>query len=249
MARLDNRVIIVTGAAQGIGQAYALGLAREGAALVALDILDCSETVGKIEAQGGRCHGIRADISSQEAADRMAGEALEKFGRIDVLVNNAAIFGGLKYKGFDEISEEEWDRMMAVNVRGIFVCSRAVIPQMKKQGKGKIVNISSGTVFLGIPKLLHYVTSKAAVIGFTRALAREMGEFGICVNALAPGYTMSPANFDKPKAISETNIANRCIKRDEYPEDLVGPMVYLCSDDSDFMTGQTIVVDGGTAMY
>jgi 3-oxoacyl-[acyl-carrier protein] reductase len=181
----------------------------------------------------------------------MAQTALQRYGRIDVLVNNAGLYTAIKKKPFSEISEEEWDRVMAVNVKGLFLCVQAVYPAMKKQEKGEIINISSGTIFSGTPNFVHYVTSKAGVIGFTRALAREVGPDNICVNAITPGLTISgPQQEDvlTPEQLQDRR-RRRSFQRDQYPHDLVGTMIFVCSDDSDFITGQTINVDGGTNMY
>lgn len=167
------------------------------------------------------------------------------------MVNNAAFFSNIVKKPFYQISAEEWDTVMRVNLKGLFLCSKAVYPQMKKQGKGKVLNVSSGTFFRGLPHFLHYVTSKGGVIGFTRALAREVGDDGIRVNTVAPGYTVTEILKEKPQdpeEVIKSIVANRCIKRTETPEDLTGTIVFLASDDSDFITGQTILVDGGSAL-
>lgn len=178
----------------------------------------------------------------------MAKTTVERFGRIDILINNAAIFVTLGKKPFFEISEEEWERVMAINLKGTFFCCKAVYPQMKKQGKGKIINIASSTFFGGVPYFLHYVSSKGGIIALTRSLAREVGDDGICVNAVAPGLTLSEAvrgNPMYPEDQLKAVVKGRCFKRDEFTEDLVGTIVFLSSDDSDFITGQTIIVDGG----
>jgi 3-oxoacyl-[acyl-carrier protein] reductase len=181
----------------------------------------------------------------------MAETTLQKYGRIDVLVNNAGLYSALKKKPFMEISPEEWDQVMGVNVKGLFLCVKAVYPAMKKQGKGKIINISSGTVLGGSPLFLHYVSSKAGVIGFTRALAREVGPDNVCVNAITPGLTISGPNQEgvmTPEQLADRR-RRRCFQRDQYPQDLVGTVIFLSSDESDFITGQTINVDGGMNMY
>jgi len=248
--RLTDRVVIVTGGGQGIGRAYALGLAAEGARVVVADIANPEPTVKEIEARGGQALGVACDVSREGDTQHMATTALARFGRIDVLVNNAAVYGILKRRPFMEIPVEEWDRVMAVNLRGLFLCARAVFPAMKTQGKGKIINIASSTFFKGVPHYIHYTTSKGGVVGFTRSLARELGDFGIRVNAIAPGFTLSGEN---EKNISEerkaANIRSRMLQRAQVPEDLVGTVVFLASDDSDFMTGQTIVVDGGASVH
>lgn len=250
--RLQGRVAIVTGAAQGIGARYAAALAAEGAALVCADVIDAEPVAAQIRAAGGRALALRADVSSAESVRQMAAASVEAFGRIDVLVNNAGLFANLAMKPFEQIEAAEWDRVMAVNVRGPFECAKAVLPQMRMQGYGKIVNIASATVFKGSPMLLHYVTSKGAVVAMTRSLARELGDAGIRVNTLAPGLTASENTLANPAwqgAVSATNIASRAIKREVTPEDLCGTLVYLASAESDFVTGQVIVVDGGSVMH
>jgi len=243
-------VAIVTGAARGLGRAYALRLARDGARVAAADIVDAMGTVSEIEAQGGSAIALKVDVSSEEETKRMAEETLARFGRIDILVNNAALMGSpLRMKPFWEIDAEEWDKVMAVNVRGQWLCAKAVFPQMKKQGKGKIINISSSVIFRGTPYLAHYDTSKAAVIGLTRVLARESGEYGICVNAVTPGIVPTEGLLSLvSEGYEKRSIPQQCIKRQQTPEDLVGTIAFFASDDSDFITGQTINVDGGRAM-
>ena len=191
--RLKDRVAIVTGSAQGIGRVYALRLASEGAKVVVTDVLDPSPVAEEIARQGGEALALRTDVVNPESVEEMARNAVARFGRIDILVNNAALSGNISRKLFSEIPIDEWDRVMAVNVKGLFLCCRAVVPDMKTLGKGRIINISSGTVLHGTPNFLHYVTSKGAVVAFTRALAREVGQFGITVNSIAPGHTLSEA--------------------------------------------------------
>ena len=251
MARLDGRVAIITGAGRGIGVAYATAMAAEGAKIVVTDIIDTENTVNIIKQAGGEAIGIHCDVTEPDAVHAMVAGSIEAFGKIDIMVTNAALFADLEQKPFMEIDETEWDRVMLVNTRGVFTCVKAVVPEMRKNGYGKIVNIASGTVFKGTPMLLHYVSSKGAMVAFTRALAREVGDDGICVNALAPGLTMSEKVIGREQwdAIKDANAATRSIKRDELPEDLVGAMLFLCSSDSDFMTGQTMVVDGGAQMH
>ncbi|MHB8566371.1 MAG: SDR family NAD(P)-dependent oxidoreductase [Nitrososphaerales archaeon] len=251
--RLEGKVIIVTGAARGIGREYALALAKEGANLVVTDVLvsGINETASEIERMGGRAIPIRADVSLEEDTKKMAEETSKQFGRIDALVNNAALYGGLKRRPFYEIEVEEWDRVQAINVRGTWLCIKSVFPYMKQAGRGKIVNISSGTFFAGSPGLSHYVASKGAVIGITRGICRELGQFNITINAIAPGYTLTDATLKmNPDPKYATEMANtRALKRDQYPKDLIGAMIFLCSDDSDFMTGQTLLIDGGRSMH
>jgi NAD(P)-dependent dehydrogenase (short-subunit alcohol dehydrogenase family) len=250
--RLSGKVAIVTGAAQGIGAAYARQLAIEGAAVVAADVADTSEVVSQIRSAGGNAVGVETDVTSAESAAAMARSAIEAFGRIDILVNNAGLFANLGFKPIEGIDHAEWDRVMAVNVRGVFDCSKAVVPTMRAQRYGKIVNIASATVFKGSPMLAHYVASKGAVVALTRALARELGDDGIRVNALAPGLTGSDnllSNRSWAGGVTTSNIASRAIKREALPEDLTGTLVYLCAPESDFVTGQVLVVDGGSIMH
>ena len=233
--RLAGKVAIVTGGAQGIGAAIAAGLEAEGAEVVIVD-LDPPEG------------GIRADVSSEEDVSRMVAEALERNGRIDVLVNNAGLYASLEMRAFTEIPLEEWNRVMEVNVASMFLTCRAVVPVMREQGGGKIVNISSGTPFRGVPFLLHYVTSKGAIVAFTRALAKELGRDGIHVNCVAPGFTMSDGVKSHPEVVEklrDVTVASRTIQRDQVPEDVVGAVVFLCTPAADFITGQTMVIDGG----
>lgn len=248
--RLSDKVVIVTGGALGIGRAYALRVGAEGARVVVADVADPGPTIKEIEARGGQALGVECDVAREDDTQNLATRTLARFGRIDVLVNNAAIYGTLKRRPFMEIPVEEWDQVMAVNLRGLFLCARAVFPAMKAQGKGKIINIASSTFFRGVPDYIHYTTSKGGVVGFTRSLARELGEHGIRVNAIAPGFTLSGENEKNISAErKQANIQMRMLKRAEVPEDLVGTLVFLASDDSDFITGQTILVDGGSAVH
>ena len=250
--RLAGRVAIVTGAAQGIGARYARALAAQGAAVVCCDVTDAEPVAVQIRAAGGEAIALHTDVTSAESTRLMAAAAIEAYGRIDILVNNAGLFTNLSMQTFDQIDAAEWDRVMAVNVRGPFECAKAVVPQMRAQGYGKIVNIASGTVFKGAPFLLHYVTSKGAVVAMTRALARELGDAGIRVNTLAPGLTASENTVANPAwqgVVAANNIASRAIKREVTPEDLCGTLVYLVSAESDFVTGQVVVVDGGSVMH
>ena len=252
MGRLDGRVAIVTGAAQGIGAAYAKRFAEEGAKVAICDVLDCTNVVNTIAQSGGEAFGMEVDVSDEAQVAGLVAKTVESFGRVDVMVPNAAIFAALSRRSFLDIGVEEWDRVMAVNVRGVFVCIKAVVPQMKEQGYGKIVNISSATVQAGVPWFLHYVSSKGAVDAMTRASARELGDFGIRVNSIAPGFTMSEqieSQRDELQFNLDMNLAGRAFKREEMPEDLLGTMVFLASAESDFMTGQTVVVDGGLVMH
>ena len=248
--RLKDKVVIVTGGSKGIGRVYCLGVAAEGARVVVADVADPKSTVEEVEARGAQALGVACDVAREEDTLRLATETLARFGRIDVLVNNAALYGTLKRRPFMEIPVDEWDRVMAVNLRGLFLCSRAVFPAMKGQGAGAIINIASGTFFKGVPHYIHYTTSKGGVMGFTRSLARELGDFGIRVNAIAPGFTLSGENEkNMPDEGKAANVRVRMLKRAEVPEDLVGTLIFLASDDSRFITGQTIVVDGGGSVH
>lgn len=252
MGRLAGRTAIITGAAQGIGAAYALAMAAEGANLGLCDIQAPDATVARIRDSGGQAIGLPCDVTDPPAVARLIRTTDETFGGVHILVNNAALFGALALKRLEEITSEEWDRVMTVNVRGSFECVKAVLPVMRRQGYGKIINIASGTVFKGAPKMLHYVASKGAVVALTRAVAREVGDAGIRCNCLAPGLTMSDSvrvNEDWADAVVAGNIASRCIKREAIPEDVTGALIFLAAPDSDFMTGQTIVVDGGSVTH
>lgn len=256
--RLKDKVIIITGGAKGIGRAYGLGMADEGAKLVVADInLEAAkDTARDIQEKGGEALAIKTDVSSNEDTQAMASKTVERFGRIDVLINNAAVFERNKMlrAPFWEIDPGEWDRLMAVNLKGSFLCIRAVFPYMKAQGGGKIINISSPVAFIGSMNQLHYSTSKAGVIGLTRSLAREVGEYNINVNCIAPGATQNwePSDkkvFERRQSILQQLLPERSLKRVELPNDLVGTAIFLASSDSDFITGQTIVVDGGAVMH
>ncbi len=246
--RLAGKVAIVTGGARHIGATYARKLAAEGAAVVIADILDGEPVAEEIRSKGGKALAVKVDVSSEEDTNRMAAETIRQFGRIDILVNNAAIFINIQRHPFYEITAEEWDRVSAVNIKGPFLCAKAVFPQMKEQKGGKIINISSSTAYWGTPNFLHYVASKAALIGMTRSLAREVGEFGICVNAIAPGLVEHEGQ-NAPKEFTEFQLKVRSLKRLQTPEDLLGVLVYLASSDSDFVTGQTLMIDGGSVFH
>ena len=252
MARLDGKAAVVTGAAQGIGAAYARALAAEGAGVCVADILDPGPVVAEIKDAGGRAVGCVSDVSELAACEAMVAETVAAFGGLDVMVANAALFAVLERKSFLDIDADEWDRVMAVNVRGVFNCARAAAPVMRRRGSGSIINISSDTVMKGVPGMLHYVSSKGAVLAMTRALARELGDHNIRVNAVAPGLTMSAgieAKRDMLAANIELSIASAALKREQVPEDLVGAVLFLASDESAFITGQTLMVNGGTAMH
>lgn len=251
MGRLDGRVAVVTGAGKGLGRAFCLRLAEEGANIVAVtraDMEGLERTAALVRDRGQETLVRRVDVTREEDVIDMARDALACFGRIDVLVNNAAYYYGILRRPFDEISVEEWDRMMAVNVRGPWLCTRAVFPHMRDRGKGKIINLTSEAFFTGSHGFVHYVASKGGVIGLTRALAVELGPHGICVNAVAPGFTDTEASRELAD-VSKYDTSRTPLKRLETPEDLVGLVAFLASDDSDFITGQTILVDGGRAMH
>jgi len=250
--RMKDKVAIITGAAQGIGATYAKALAAEGAKVVLCDLNTPNETAAEIRAEGGSALALACDVTDGAAVQAMVEAAVAEFGGVQVLVNNAALFATLELKPFEQTSSAEWDKIMAVNVRGSFECAKAVLPVMRKQGYGKIVNIASATAFKGAPMMLAYVASKGAVIAMTRSIAREVGDTGIRCNCLAPGLTMSTnvqANAAWADDIVRNNIASRCLKREAVPEDLIGALLFLASADSDFMSGQTVVVDGGSVTH
>ncbi|SPD75431.1 (S)-1-Phenylethanol dehydrogenase [uncultured Desulfobacterium sp.] len=248
--RLKDKVAIITGGGQGIGREYALRFCKEGARVVIAEInLENAKKVEKeIVEMGGEALAIKTDVSSENDTQVMAQKTVEKFGKIDILINNAAIYFGLENKPIENITVDEWDRSFAVNVRGAWLCIKAVLPYMKDEGSGRIINISSGTWYMGIPMLLHYGTTKAGIIGLTRCAAREVGGFGINVNAITPGFTTTEASLTMkgtPPGIFEVIAGQTALGRNENAEDLVGTAVFLASDDSAFITGQSIVVDGG----
>jgi 3-oxoacyl-[acyl-carrier protein] reductase len=253
--RLKDRVAIVTGGGHGIGRAYALGLAGEGAKVVIaeIDAKAADEVAKEIEVQGGQALAVPTDVANEESTQAMAHRTVDHFGGIDVLVNNASIFATVPMSrvGFEDISMEEWDRLMAVNLKGPWLCCRAVVPYMRQRGKGKIINISSGTIMDGGGGTrAHYVASKAGVMGLTRTLAQELGKDNICVNTLAPGSTLSEVNPSaEVLAFRQRSASGRALKRVERPDDLVGTVLFLASDDADFITGQMILVDGGDKMH
>ncbi len=252
MQTLSDSVIIVTGAAQGIGRAAALHLAALGARVVAADINEekVDDLVEQLRQQQLSGLAVQVDVSSEASVTNMVDATLQKYGQIDVLFNNAAMFSSLKMRPIEDIPVEDWDRVMAVNLRGPFLCSRAVIPHMKARSRGKIINVSSSTFFLGRPNYVHYVTSKGGIVGFTRALAKELAGSGITVNALAPGSVKTEIERETvTSAVVEVIVRERCVQRVETPEDLMGALTFLVSSASDFMSGQTIVVDGGQVVH
>lgn len=248
--QLADKVAVITGAARGLGRAYAEALAAEGAAIVAADLNDCSDTVAAVESAGGRAVSSTVNVSDAASCEGMASLAMDAFGRVDVLINNAALYAGLKGARFERLDEEQWDRVMQVNIKGTWLTSRAVVDHMRASGGGSIINIASLAAVFGLPYGLDYVASKAAVIGMTRGMARELGPDHIRVNAVAPSAVMTEGTeeffgekFEKAKAVIASN---QLIPRNLETEDLTGTIVYLASDASRFVTGQTHMVDGGS---
>jgi NAD(P)-dependent dehydrogenase (short-subunit alcohol dehydrogenase family) len=241
--RLADRVAIVTGGAQGIGRAIAQRLHEEGATVVVADLQGHEAAAADLDGLG-----VRVDVSQEADVKALAEAVLEKYGRIDALVNNAGIYSSLVPKPFEQIEVEEWRRVYDVNVLGMFLVTRAVMPAMRAAGYGRIVNIASGTPYKGVPFLLHYVTSKGAVVAMTRAVAKEVGADGILVNTVSPGFTMSDGVLANPvqvEKLQEISLQARLVQRDQYPSDIVGAVAFFCSPDADFITGQSLVVDGG----
>ncbi len=248
--QLDNKVAIVTGAARGLGRAYAEAMAAEGAAIFACDVNDCSETVSTITDAGGRAVGAITDIGSMESCQSMADQALEAFGKIDTLVNNAALYGGLKGGRFESLDEAQWDAVMNINIKGLWQSCKAVVGPMRENGGGSIINIASLAAVFGMPFGLDYVASKAAVIGMTRGMARELGQDQIRVNAVAPSAVMTEGTSEyfgeKLDRAKEVIARGQVIQRNLETSDLTGTIIYLASDNSSFVTGQTHLVDGGS---
>mgnify|MGYP000131351487 CR=1 FL=1 len=243
---LNDKVVIITGAAGGLGREFALGFAAEGAKIIAADLQEAglAETVKLVEAAGGQAKAIQVDVTKKQSTDNLAEEAIKAFGRIDVLVNNAAIYATIKREKFTDIDPDDWDRVMAVNVKGAWLCSASVYPKMTQPG-GRIVNIASATVFSGSPLWMHYVASKSAVIGLTRVMAKEVGASGVTVNAIAPGFTLTDASLSLIENAENYGVDRGALKRASQPEDIVGAAIFLASTKADFITGQTLVVDGG----
>ena len=250
MPRLTGKTALVTGGAKGIGRHYSLALAGEGARVMIADIEDGAALAAEIAQAHGADSAAAAicDVSDERQVQALVQQPLERFGRIDVLVNNAALYAKLQPRNFNEWDVATWDRVMAVNTRGPFLMVKHVAPHMMARRSGKIINIASGAPYKGVPRMLPYVSSKGAIIAFTRALSRELGEYGIAVNSLSPGYILSDTGLENVQHVEEERVPvrnSRAFKRDAYPEDLIGTLVFLASSDSDFITGQSIVVDGG----
>jgi NAD(P)-dependent dehydrogenase (short-subunit alcohol dehydrogenase family) len=251
MTRLEGKTAIVTGGARGIGAHYARALAAAGARVMIADIEDGAALAAEICGQHGKdvASTFTFDVSDEASVKALVAETAERFGRIDILVNNAALYAKLSPRNFNEWDVEVWDRVMAINVRGPYLMVRHVAPHMIAQKSGKIINIASGAAYKGVPRMLPYVTSKGAMLAFTRALSRELGQYGIAVNSLSPGYILSDTGLANATHVEEERLPvrnSRAFMRDGYPEDLVGALVFLASADSDFVTGQSLVVDGGS---
>jgi NAD(P)-dependent dehydrogenase (short-subunit alcohol dehydrogenase family) len=251
MSRLGGKVAIVTGGAKGIGAHYSRALAANGARVMIADIEEGTALAFDIAKQYGSDAATSSvtDVSDETAVKALVARTIERFGRIDILVNNAALYAKLSPRNYDEWDVETWDRVMAINVRGPWLMVRHVAPQMIAQKSGKIVNIGSGTVYKGVPRMLPYVASKGAITAMTRSLSRELGQHGISVNTLTPGYILSETGLENAKHVEEERMPvrnSRAFKRDAYPEDLIGALLFLVSSDSDFVTGQSLVVDGGS---
>lgn len=251
MARLTGKVALVTGGAKGIGRHYTQALAAEGARVMIADIADGKSLAAEIAGRYApdSVAAAKCDVSDEKQVKKLVEDTLDRFGQIDVLVNNAAIYATLTPRSFGEWDAELWDKVMAVNVRGPYLMVRYVAPHMMKRRAGKIINVASGAAYKGVPRMLPYVTSKGAVIAFTRALSRELGEYGIAVNSLSPGFILSDTGLANTTHVDDERVRvrnSRAFRRDAYPEDLLGTLVFLASSDSDFITGQSIVVDGGS---
>jgi len=241
---LDGKVALVTGGAQGIGRAIADGLAAAGARIAVADLRGAEEAAAAYPDGVG----VAGDVANEEDVKRLVAEVAERCGGIDILVNNAGLYASLEMRPFDQIPLAEWRQVMDVNVASMFLMCREVVPLMRARGGGRIVNISSGTPFRGVPFLLHYVTSKGAIVALTRALAKELGKDDVLVNCVAPGFTMSAGVEAHPEVVEklrDVSVSARTLQRDQVPEDVVGAVVFLCGPGSKFVTGQTMVIDGG----
>ena len=247
---LTDHTVIVTGGATGIGQAFAVGCAAQGANVVVADMNAADETIALVErAGGGKAIAVKVDVSDDASTHAMAQAALDRFGRIDGLINNAAYFREVKLTPFEEIDPAIWDRIFQVNVKGVWNCSKAVMPAMRERKSGAIVNIASVVAIAGQPGYLHYVGSKGAVLAMTKGLAKECGPHGVRVNVIAPGFVITDATRNRPVEWQQSFLKARAISREQRPDDLVGTALYLLSDLAGFVSGQTLVVDGGHIMY
>jgi len=250
--RLQGKTAIVTGAGTGLGFAFAKKLALDGANVVLADLKGAKEAAAALATEGHRAFGLRADVSSEESVSAMVSAAAQRFGAVDILVNNAAVSATLKLTPFEELTVTEWQHVLGVNTVGVFLCCRAVAPSMRRKKYGRIINVTSGTAFKGAPFLMHYIASKGAVMSMTRSLARELGGDSITVNAVSPGYTLSEGNLANASFLAaqrEAAISSRALPRDAYPDDLVGAVAFLASDDAAFITGQILAVDGGSVYH
>ncbi|MDX3896126.1 glucose 1-dehydrogenase [Pusillimonas sp.] len=250
--QLSNKVAVVTGGAMGIGYAICEHLAGEGARIVVADRANAGQAAEKLKSRGFDAIGVDADVSSESDTENIAAAALDAYGALDVLVNNAAIFSTIQQKPFDQLSVQDWRSILDVNVIGQFLCCRAVLPAFRKQGGGRIINISSGVAFKGNPNMLHYVATKGAVVSMTRAMATELGEDNVLINSVAPGFTLSEGVLKNPELAersSQFSIKGRALRRDMLPNDVVGAVAFFAGPGSSFITGQTLVVDGGAYFH
>jgi len=250
--KLERKVALVTGAGNGIGKAIALALGREGARILIADRENAEGAAAELTASGIETIGVRVDITNEADVERMAGIAAEKLGGLDIVINNAAIFSALVPKPLEEISAAEWRQVMDVNTLGTFLVTKAALPLLKKSSAARVVNLCSGVAFKGNPLYLHYVASKGAILSMTRALAKELGAHNILVNGIAPGFTLSENVENNPALMEKVrgpSIAGRAIARDMYPDDVVGAAVFFSGPDCAFITGQTLVIDGGSYFH